>query len=98
MISLLDATGFFDYTCDRCGASFCERVQIMNLALDYVEEMFCLPCLAQEQEQSEGAMADFARTYVYSRECFKTPWDKFAPSATQCPRLPLQQCFCQDVS
>lgn len=87
---------FFDYHCDRCDALFCERVQIMNLALNYIDEMFCLSCLAKEQDLSEAEMAQFAKEYVYARECFKTPWDNFSPQAQQCPRLPLQQCFCQD--
>ncbi len=91
------AASFFDYPCDRCGAMFCERVQIMNLALNYVDEQYCLACLAAEQGLSEAAMADFAREYVLARECFKTPWDHFAPRARQCPRLPEGTCHCQDA-
>jgi hypothetical protein len=87
---------FFDYTCDLCGAALCERVQIMNLALNYVETLYCLACLAEEQGLTQEAMADFAREYVYARECFKTPWYHFGAQARQCPRLPLLQCFCQD--
>lgn len=82
------------YACDRCGAMFCERVQIMNLALDYVEEQYCLDCLAKEQDMEPPALAAFARDYVYARECFKTPWDKI--NARACPRIELAQCFCQD--
>lgn len=89
---------FFIYTCDRCGAGFCERVQIMNLALDNVEEMYCLTCLAAEQGMTEAALAEFAKDYVYGRECFKTPWDNFADQAKACPRLPLGQCHCQDAA
>lgn len=88
--------GFFDYTCDRCGAPVCERVQIMNLALDYVDELFCLSCLAAELDMTAPALADYARQYVQARECFKTPWDAFAPQALQCPQLTLKQCYCQD--
>jgi len=87
---------FFDYTCDRCGAPVCERVQIMNLALDNVDELFCLACLAEEQDMAQPALAEFARDYVYSRECFKTPWDSFSAQAKQCPRLPQNECHCQD--
>jgi len=87
---------FFDYTCDRCGAPFCERVQLMNLALDYVDEQFCLACLAAGQDMNETAMADFARDYIDSRECFKTPWEKF--DATGCPKLATHSCHCQDAS
>jgi hypothetical protein len=85
---------FFDYTCDQCGAPVCERVQLMNLALDYVEDLYCLQCLANEQGMPQPELAEFAKDYVQSRECFKTPWDKF--NASTCPKLPLGQCYCQD--
>lgn len=87
-------TAFFDYTCDRCGAPVCERVQIMNLALNYVETLFCLHCLAGEQDLTEAAMAEFAKAYVHARECFKTPWDTFNASA--CPKISTHTCYCQD--
>lgn len=92
----MDTSAFFDYACDRCGAPFCERVQIMNLALDYVDEMYCLSCLATEQAMADADLAEFAKDYVYARECFKTPWDNFADKAVTCPKLQTQQCFCQD--
>lgn len=86
---------FFDYACDRCGAPFCERVQIMNLALDYVEEQFCLDCLAAEQGMVPAELAAFAKDYVHARECFKTPWEKF--NAAACPLIAQGQCHCQDT-
>jgi hypothetical protein len=89
-------TSFFDYFCDRCGAPFCERAQVMNLALNYVDEMYCLACLAAEQGLTEADIAQFAKDYVYARECFKTPWDHFAGQAQNCPRLTTHTCFCQD--
>lgn len=70
----------------------------MNLALDYVEEMYCLTCLAAEQGMTEADLAAFAKDYVYARECFKTPWDNFGPRAVKCPLLPAGGCHCQDVS
>jgi hypothetical protein len=85
---------FFIYACDRCGAPFCERVQIMNLALDYVDEQYCLACLATEQEMGQPEIAAFAKDYVHARECFKTPWDNV--NAAACPRIEQHQCFCQD--
>ena len=87
-------SAFFDYACDHCGAPVCERVQIMNLALDNVEDLYCLPCLATEQDMAPPALAEFARDYVYSRDCFKTPWQNF--NATGCPRLATGSCYCQD--
>lgn len=92
-----EENAFFDYHCTRCDAPFCERVNLMNLALNYLEEGFCITCLAQDHEMTEPAMAEFVQEYVESRECFKTPWDKFAPQALQCPRIPEKNCFCQDV-
>lgn len=86
---------FFDYTCDRCGAPLCERVQVINLALDYVDDLYCLRCLAEEHEKTEAELAAFAKDYVYARECFKTPWDNF--NAKACPRLEQNQCYCQDT-
>lgn len=68
----------------------------MNLALDYVDEMYCLSCLSAEQGMSEPELADFAKDYVHSRECFKTPWDNFKNKAIQCPKIATHQCFCQD--
>lgn len=85
---------FFDYTCDRCGQPLCERVQLMNLALNYEEEIYCLNCLAAEQGMSEPELAEFTKAYIQSRDCFKTPWDKF--NAKPCPKLSTHQCFCQD--
>lgn len=86
---------FFDYSCDLCGAPVCERVQLMNLALNYEEELFCLDCLAKEQDMAPAELADFAKSYVYSRDCFKNPWMKF--NATTCPKIATHQCFCQDT-
>jgi hypothetical protein len=95
-IMSLPESAFFDYTCDTCGASICERLQIMNLTLDYVDDLYCLDCLAKEQDLPPPEMAEFAKAYVHARECFKTPWDAFAPKAVQCPRIATGQCFCQD--
>lgn len=87
-------TSFFDYSCDMCGAPVCERLQLMNLALGYEESLCCLDCLAQQQEMPPAELAEFAKSYVHSRDCFKNPWLKF--NAAPCPKLTLNQCFCQD--
>ena len=94
----IEFTPFFAYVCDQCGAPVCERVQIMNLSLDYVDTLFCLSCLAGEQGLSVAEMAATAQEYVQGRECFKTPWDAFAVQARQCPLLPQNACYCQDVA
>lgn len=84
---------FFDYCCDRCGNMFCERVHIMNMALGYVDEEYCLPCLSAEHEQTEADMAGFAWGYVKERDCFKNPWEAFDASA--CPKKAANACYCQ---
>jgi hypothetical protein len=87
---------FFDFYCDRCDTPFCERVQIMNLALDYVEEMVCLTCLATDQGTSEAALAASLKTYIDSRECFQTPWNNAREKALTCPLIASHACHCQD--
>jgi len=94
----LEDSMFFDYTCDLCGNPLCERVQIMNLSLDYIEELYCLSCLSQQQGLNEAEMAETAKEYVQGRDCFKTPWDNFGPQARTCPLLKFQLCPCQDQS
>lgn len=85
---------FFDYTCDRCGAPVCERVQIMNLALDFVDTLECLSCLAERQGMSMADLAGSVRDYIDSRECFSTPWRNFR--AGTCPLIEIRACYCQD--
>ncbi len=84
---------FFDYSCDACGEMFCERVNLMNLALGFTEDAYCLACLAKDHERSEAVMADFCWGYVQGRDCFKDPWLKF--DAAACPRLKDHTCYCQ---
>ncbi len=86
-------SNFFDYTCDTCGEPFCERVNIMNLALGFVEDAFCLNCLAQTHNQTEEDMAAFCWDYVKTRDCFKAPWLKF--NASVCPKISNKHCYCQ---
>lgn len=75
---------FFDYTCPTCEAVFCERVQIMNLALGLIDDPVCLSCLAREFQRDEIAMAQYCWDYIQTRDCFVTPWRSFDASA--CPR------------
>ncbi len=65
----------------------------MNLALEFIDEEYCLACLSAEHDQTEAAMAEFAWDYVRQRDCFKTPWLQF--DATGCPKLQEHTCFCQ---
>ncbi len=87
---------FFDYHCDRCDAPVCERVQVMNLALNYVEDLFCMPCLALEEGLPLTQILPTAKDYVQARDCFKLPWEQFSAQAAVCPLLKENSCFCQD--
>jgi TusA-related sulfurtransferase len=83
---------FFEYTCDLCGKPLCERIGVMNLVLDQVDETNCLECLAQKENMSPQAFYDWILEYVKARDCFKTPWDKF--NYAPCPRIEDKTCFC----
>jgi hypothetical protein len=83
---------FFDYPCDACGRPYCERIQVMNLVLDNIEDMYCLECLAAQEGQTPEAFYHWILDYVEARECFKTPWDNF--DYKPCPRILDKSCFC----
>ncbi|MFN8615212.1 MAG: hypothetical protein U0003_04805 [Vampirovibrionales bacterium] len=75
---------FFPYACDACGTPFCERVNLMNVALGLTEQGYCLPCLAAQYQRTPSVMAEFCWQYVKARECFLDPWQQI--EAHQCPR------------
>lgn len=66
----------------------------MNLALGYEETLLCAPCLAQQEGVALAQLLPRLKAYIYSRDCFKTPW--FKVPAHQCPLLLEQRCFCED--
>ena len=83
----------FDYTCDDCERPFCERILVMNLALDHEDEMFCLECLTQKEGlDSTHAFYLWITDYIMARDCFASPWGKF--NASPCPRIQDKSCFC----
>lgn len=86
-------TDFFEYVCDGCGKPFCERIHVMNLVLDNLDEEFCLECLAAEESHEPEGFYQWIINYVDARECFKSVWDKF--DASPCPRIPDKSCFCK---
>lgn len=88
------SAAFFDYTCQGCGQSVCERQSLMNLALGYEEHLYCVPCLAQEEALPLPVLLVQVKAYIASRECFRKPWQRVA--AHQCPRLSSGHCPCQD--
>lgn len=83
---------FFDYYCDQCGKPFCERIHVMNLVLNNLEEEFCLECLGASESLSGEAFYHWVLDYVMARDCFKGPWEQF--NAAPCPRIVDKTCFC----
>ncbi len=87
------AAEFFDYHCADCDAPYCERVGLMNLALDITEDGYCLACLCARQDVPQPDLLETLIPYIHSRDCFKNPWQKF--DASPCPLLPQGLCPCQ---
>ena len=83
---------FFDYHCDACGTPFCERIHVMNLALDNLDDEYCLECLAKGERVLPEAFYHWIVEYINARDCFKTPWDEF--NAAPCARIVDKTCFC----
>lgn len=87
---------FFDYYCDQCDRPFCERIHVMNLALDHVEAEYCLECLAQQEGVTSEGFYHWIIEYVMARDCFKTPWDNFQFAV--CPRITDKSCYCEEAA
>jgi hypothetical protein len=83
----------FDYYCAQCDATYCERVNLLNLALAYEEDGYCISCLVQDQQAlTPQALVAGLLPYILSRDCFSKPW--LAQNTTHCSRLATQSCFC----
>jgi hypothetical protein len=90
-------TCFFEYTCDLCGTEYCERISVMNLALDITEEGFCLACLSKQySELTPENFYHWIYSYIESRDCFLSPWQQFAYQS--CTRITDKSCFCQEAA
>jgi hypothetical protein len=70
--------------CDSCGAPLCLRKQVINLALGNTDEMYCLVCLGEDNDQKPAQVLENIRQYVYRRECFRKEWLKYL-SVEYCP-------------
>lgn len=85
----------FPFPCIECGKSICRRAYNINLALGYVEEQYCLLCLACKHNQTPETLFNFVFDYIQSRDCFKKEWVKMQ-ARNECP-LPkecvINQCF-----
>jgi hypothetical protein len=69
--------------CDRCGAALCLRKQVINLALGFVDQMFCLGCLGKDN-QTPAELLESLRDYIDGRECFAKQWIRYS-SVEYCP-------------
>lgn len=63
--------------CAECAAPLCLRKQVINLALGYADEMYCLVCLAGEKNKDPEDILVSMRDYVHLRECFRTQWLRY---------------------
>ena len=64
-------------TCFICHRKICMRQQVINLALGYIESMFCLHCLAKDMGRSPAEIIESLRPYISERQCFKQSWIKY---------------------
>jgi hypothetical protein len=87
---------FFPYYCAQSDEPFCERVQILNLALGYTEDQYALSVLlALHGFDTPQALLAYLLPYIESRDCFKKPWH--ALDATLCPRRAEGLCCSQSL-
>ncbi len=81
--------------CSRCGAALCIRKQVINLALGNVDALFCLVCLAQNEQETPENLVSGMVGYIMGRDCFRKEWVRYkdigdCPAPTTC--IP-QTCF-----
>lgn len=79
--------------CSQCNASLCLRKQVINLALDNVDEMFCLRCLAEDSDRSPREVLTSVKGYIRQRDCFAKEWKRYETSLF-CPDP--DNCFPKD--
>jgi hypothetical protein len=70
--------------CADCSAPLCLRKQVLNLALGNTDEMWCLNCLARDNEQTPQDVLEGLIDYVFSRDCFRKEWLRYV-SVQHCP-------------
>lgn len=71
--------------CQKCRAGLCLRKQVVNLALGFSEDMYCLGCLAADMGQEEGEILASAKAYILDRQCFAKSW-KLYLTVDYCPQ------------
>jgi hypothetical protein len=83
--------------CSSCGKALCLRKQVVNLALDNTEEMYCLECLGKINGKGPLEILLATKSYILQRECFCRQWTKyenrsFCPEPLTCY---IDECFGQ---
>lgn len=57
---------------------------MINLALGFTDQMYCLACLGNQNEKSPADLLDSLKDYISSRECFAKQWVRYS-SVNYCP-------------
>jgi hypothetical protein len=70
--------------CAKCQAPLCLRKQVVNLALGNTDEMFCLNCIALDNEQEPLHLLQRMMRYISQRDCFRKEWQRYTTVAS-CP-------------
>lgn len=70
--------------CAKCNKPLCLRKQVINLVLGNTDEMFCLICLGELNDQEAKEVLLAAKEYIKGRDCFKKEWLRYE-SKDFCP-------------
>lgn len=84
--------------CSKCSEPLCLRKQTINLALNHVEEMFCLTCLGEHYGRKPEDVLLSVKPYIQSRPCFDKEWMRYRDESA-CPQPKtcfLASCFAED--
>ncbi|MCL6451889.1 MAG: hypothetical protein K6T75_11405 [Acetobacteraceae bacterium] len=61
--------------CSSCGQPVCPRERLLCRVLGYHRAATCLPCLAQELGQSQGALCRRLVSHIQARRCLLREWN-----------------------
>jgi hypothetical protein len=93
----VNSASLVNINCSGCNSPLCLRKRVVNLALDNIEEMYCLDCLGKINDRSPLDILLATRTYVLQRECFRKEWLKYENKAF-CPepmKCFIDRCFAE---
>jgi TusA-related sulfurtransferase len=63
--------------CNACLAKLCLREKLINLALGRTKIMYCLYCLAKQENTPPERLLAKIKSYILSRKCFQKEWIKY---------------------